>query len=530
MTATAREETRETEVCIIGAGAAGGIMAFELARRGIRVTVLESGPRHDLARRADYTRRFIKGENPWQSPLPGLDRHTTSGDVEYRLEWNRARGVGGSTLHWEGYALRFHADDFRMRSLHGTAEDWPISYDEIEPYYGRAERALGVAGAPDDPWASPRSTAFPLPAFPMSFSDGLFADACRRLGIGLHHLPQARNSIAYGGRMQCRACGTCHVCPTGAKASTDLTHIPQAESTGHADVLTEVTVLRLEADRGGLVRSAVYAGADRRERRLTARVFVVAAGGVETARLLLLSASPDFPNGLANRSGLVGRFFTSHPLIDVTGTMAERVYPYRTGFSTAMSNQFAARRDRRKRGAFYLEFMNSAGRLPQQIAASSGAWGPELARRVREEFGRTLGIRVYTEQLPDAGNTVTLDGTVKDYFGNPVPRITYGIGPYERASMAEAQEVAEGILRGLGAKDIRTGAVWYASHQLGTHRMGGTPTSGVVDQNLRAHDVPNLYLVGGGCFVTASASQPTLTIAAFAIRAAKHITEALRAA
>ncbi len=529
MTVTAREETRETEVCIIGAGAAGGIMALELARRGIRVTVLESGPRHDFARRSEYTRRFIKGENPWQSPLPGLDRHTTNGDVAYRLEWNRARGVGGSTLHWEGYALRFHADDFRMRSLHGTAEDWPISYDDLEPYYGRAERALGVAGTSDDPFASPRSTAFPLPPFPMSYSDGLFSGVCKNLGIGLHHLPQARNSLGYGGRSQCRACGTCHVCPTGAKASTDLTHIPQAESTGYAEILTEVTVLRLEVDRSGLIRSAVYAGADRAERRLTARVFVLAAGGVETARLLLLSVSPGFPRGLANRSGLVGRYFTSHPLIDVTGTMAERVYPYRTGFSTAMSNHFAVPRDRKRRGAFYLEFMNSAGPLPHQIAASSGAWGPELAKRVRKEFGRTLGIRVYTEQLPDAGNTVTLDGTVKDYFGNPVPRITYGIGPYERAAMAEAKEVAEGILRALGANEIRTGEVRYAAHQLGTHRMGREPASSVVDPNLRAHDVPNLYLVGGGCFVTASPSQPTLTIAALAIRAAEHIAGVLRA-
>jgi choline dehydrogenase-like flavoprotein len=524
----AREEVRETEVCIIGAGAAGGIMALELARRGIRVVVLESGPRHDLARRGDYSRRFVKGENPWESPLAGIDRHTTGGSVGYRLEWNRARGVGGSTLHWEGTALRLHTDDFRMRTLHGMAEDWPISYEEIEPYYGKAERALGVAGTPDDPWASPRSTAFPLPPFPMSFSDGFFAGACRKLGIALHHLPQARNSLAYGGRSQCRACGTCHVCPTGAKASTDLTHIPQAEATGHADVVTDATALRLEVDRSSRVRSVVYAGADRRERRLSARIFVVAAGGVETARLLLLSASPDFPRGLANRSGLVGRYFTSHPSIDVTGRVAARVYPYRIGFSTAMSGQFAVPRDRQRRGAFFLEFLNSAGPLPGQIAPVSGAWGTALGQRVKAEFGRTLGIRIYAEQLPDNSNTVTLSTGVTDYFGNPAPHITYGIGPYERAALEGAREVAVKILAALGAEGIRSGALGYAAHQLGTHRMGSDPAQSVVDANLRAHDVPNLYLVGGGCFVTVSASPPTLTIAALAIRTAEHLAEVYR--
>src|SRR5262245_5481665 len=305
------------DVCIVGAGAAGGIMALELARGGISVAVLESGPRHDFARRAEYVRRYLRQENPWRTPVAGLDRHATSGATRIVLEGKRVRAVGGSTLHWEGYALRLHADDFRLRSLHGIADDWPIAYPELEPYYGRAERALGVAGAPDDPWASPRSTPFPLPAFPFSHSDGLLARAGRSLGVALHSLPQARNSVPYGGRSQCRACSTCAVCPTGAKASIDLTHVPAAEATGKARILADSTVLRLETDGAGRVTAAVYAGPDRTQQRVTAGVFVLAAGAVENARLLLLSASPDFPDGLANRSGLVGRFFMSHPSVDV---------------------------------------------------------------------------------------------------------------------------------------------------------------------------------------------------------------------
>src|SRR5262249_51708074 len=159
-----------------------------------------------------------------------------------------------------------------------------------------------------EPWASPRSTPFPLPAFPFSHSDGLFAGACRQLGIGLHHLPQARNSRPYAGRPQCTACATCYACPTGAKASIDLTHVPAAEATGNVRLLTEATVLRLELDRSGRVAAAVYVTPDRVEGHVTAREFILAAGAVENARLLLLSASHEFPSGLANRSGLVGKF------------------------------------------------------------------------------------------------------------------------------------------------------------------------------------------------------------------------------
>lgn len=520
----------EAEVCIVGAGAAGGIMALELARRGVRVVVLESGPRHDFGRRGEYVRRYLRRENPWRTPLPALDRQTVSGTVPYFLEGRRARGVGGSTLHWEGYSLRLHTDDFRLRSLYGIADDWPIAYEDLDPYYGRAEQTLGVAGAADDPWASHRSTPFPLPAFPFSYSDGLFMSACRSLGIAFHAMPQARNSVAYGGRSACRACGTCQVCPTGAKASTDLTHVPAAEATGNALIVTEATVLRLEIGPSGEVRAALYARPDRVEQRVAARVFVVAAGAVETARLLLLSSSQACPDGLANRSGLVGKFFMSHPSVEVTGRAGQKVHPYRIGFSTAMSRQFATGRDRAARGAFLLEFLNSAGPTPDRVALASGQWGEALRRQVREEFGRSVGIRIYCEQLPDRANAVSLNSRVRDHFGSPVPDLRYGVGTYERRALDEAKEVAGRIFAAMGAIDVQSSDLLFAAHQIGTHRMGLDPRTSVVDPDLRAHDVPNLYLVGSGCFVTASASPPTLTIAALAIRAAEHIATRLRPA
>jgi choline dehydrogenase-like flavoprotein len=512
----------QADVCIVGAGAAGGVLAFELGRRGIDVGVLESGPRHDFARRREYVREYLRHENPWRSRLPHQDAHTFGGRATYDLEGRRARGIGGSTLAWEGYALRFHHSDFRLRSEHGIAEDWPIAYDDLEPFYARAETAVGVAGADDDPLASPRSGPFPLPAFPFSYSDGAFAPVCAKLGVGFAHMPQARNSIAYAGRARCQACATCHVCPTGAKASTDLTHIPGAEATGHVRIATEATVLRLETDRAGAVGAAVYAGPDGVERRMRARLFILAAGAVENARILLLS------NGLANRSGLVGQRFMAQPSIDVIGRVSDNMYPYRIGFSTAVSRQSATGGDRTARAAYLLEFLNSAGGTPGDLAIRSRLTGEALRRHVQGEFGRRLGIRIYCEHLPQPNNSVSLNPRVRDHLGLPGPHVTYRVSAYEARALDEGTTVAAKILRGVGATDVRYMLMSPAAHQIGTHRMGTDPRTSVVDPNLRVHDVPNLYLVGSGCFVTSSAMPPTLTIAALAIRAADHIAARLR--
>ncbi len=220
----------------------------------------------------------------------------------------------------------------------------------------------------------------------------------------------------------------------------------------------------------------------------------------------------------------------SHPSVDVIGRMPERMYPYRIGFSTAMSRQFAVARNRAKEGAFRLELLNSASPPPAVIAASRGGWGADLRRHVREEFGRMLGIRIYVEQLPDPANAVTVDRAVTDYFGQPVPRLTYGIGRYERDALDEAKIIAGRLLEVAGATELWTTELRFASHQLGTCRMGGDPRTSVVDADLKTHDVDNLYLVGGGAFATASSSPPTLTIAALALRAADHLVGRLRPA
>lgn len=518
----------QADVCIVGAGAAGAIATLELARRGLRVVTLEAGPRYDAAGRAGEARRAARGDAPWVAPVRELLRYTARGGVAYELGPRRVRAVGGTTLHWEGYTLRLHSDDLRLRTQYGLADDWPITYEDLEPYYVRAEQALGVAGVADDPSGPPRSVEFPLPPFPFSHTDHIFAEACGRLGVALHHLPQARNSIPYDGRSQCRACSTCEACPTGAKASVDLTHIGRAEATGNVTLASGAVVIRLDTDGTGRVEQAVYVDPTGVRRTARAGVFVLAGGAVENVRLLLASRSRTFPDGLGNRSKLVGTHFTSHPAVDVTGRVERAVRPYRIGFSTAMSRQFALGPDRARRAPFILEFLNSAGLPPHLLALTSGLSGDAVQRHVAREFGHTLGIRIYCEQLPDPGNTVDLDPSVTDHLGMPVPRLTWNVGDYERRGLDEAATLATRILQAAGATDVRTGRLSVAAHQIATHRMGRDAAHSVTNSDLRIHDVPNVYLLGSGVFPTASASPPTLTIAALAIRAAEHIAASLQ--
>ena len=395
-------------------------------------------------RRGEYVRRYLRHQNPWETSPARARPSDGRGPAAYRLEGRRARGVGGSTLHWEGYALRLHASDFRLRSLYGIADDWPISYADLETYYGAAERTLGVAGADDEHLGLAPQHA--LPACPRSlqpFRRPVRAGVRDGWASPSITCPRPGTRVAYGGRPPCRACATCAVCPTGAKASIDLTHIPQAEATGNAQIVTEATVLRLETTARGRRAPPSTRGRDKVERRLTARVFVVAAGAVENARLLLLSASRDFPAGLANRSGLVGKFFMSHPSIDVIGRARENVYPYRIGFSTAMSRQFAIERDRATRGAFLLEFLNSAGPTPERIAVASGLSGEALRQHVRDEFGHWLGIRVYCEQLPTRANAVSLAPGREGLLRQPRAAHSLQRGPVR----------AKGARRGQGRRD-----------------------------------------------------------------------------
>lgn len=520
------------DVCIIGAGLAGGLMAFELASKGVKVIILEAGPKHNLADRPRYMHERLYNEiNPWRPNIPERDVYTSAGEIDYPLNEFRVKAVGGTTLHWGGLATRYHESDFQMKRYYGLAADWPISYADLEPYYGKAETALGVAGTDDNPFESYRSSAFPLPVFPFNHADRLFEKGCKSIGIKIHHVPWARNSIPYQGRPACAAFSTCqshNICPISAQYTAE-THINLAEKTGNAKIITDANVVRINADRSGKVRSVTYMTHDKKDHEQKAKIFVLAAHAIESTRLLLLSTSDTYPNGLANSSGLVGKYFMEHLGVAGIGKIKENVYPYRIGFHTAASHQFCNPKNRDEISGMKLTFRTNVRPLPSDIAIHSEAWGDDLAEEVRESFGHRVAVSAQIEQLPNFKNSITLDPLIKDYFGNPAPRISYAIDDYEKNSLIKGFERVTSILEAMGATAITgTGLPEkpaVAAHHMGTCRMGSNPDSSVVNRNLKAHDVDNLFIVGSSTFVTGGTLHPSLTIAALAIRAAEHIRE-----
>jgi glucose dehydrogenase len=511
------------DVCIVGSGPAGAVLGASLVRQGIRVVLLESGPRYPFALRGQAQRDYLRGIEPWQRHPASLDVFSSIGKLDYPLNDMRVRGVGGTSLHWQAETPRCHATDFHMRSTYGVGEDWPIGYEDIERYYVRAENELGVAGG-EDPFASPRSAPYPLPPFPYNYQDQLLMKAAAGLGLRFSPIPQARTSKPYGGRSQCLACGTCHICPTGAKASADLTHIPLIDHSPYGNVIDQATVLRLETDRGGRVRRAIYAGLDRVEHAIEASIFVIAGGGVETPRLLLLSHSAAWRDGLANRSGLVGKGLREHPICFTNGRVAGPSYSHRTSFWTATCNQFWNAPSRSERATFSIFFNPMAGLTPADIATTSRLWGDPLDRRIREEFGHSLTIESPIDMLSYESNYVDLDPELKDYFGSPAPRIKLALSRYETDGIREAQRVQAQILEAFGATEIRSApTIGFMAHPAGTCRMGRDPGRSVVDPTLRSHDVQNLFILGTPVFVASGLANPTLTIAALALRLGDYL-------
>ena len=526
-----RSPLQNADVCIVGAGPAGALVAAKLAGAGHDVVVLDAGPRFDPDEHEERMETHLQPGK--EEPLWGMggerDAYSASGERYYPLNAARVKGIGGSTLHWQGMVMRLHEQDFRLDSELGVAEDWPISYDDLRPYYAVAEEAFSVAGASDNPFAPPREQPHPLPAFPPSYSDSLFAEACEELGITTHSVPNARNSEPTEEAGACVGYGTCKpVCPSGAKYDATR-HIDVAEANG-ARVLDRVPVQRLDhGPDGEEVTAAVYVTPDGTEHRQTADEFVLAAGGVETPRLLLLSESEQYPDGLANSSGAVGRYFMDHLFAGVGGRLDEPTRQKHVGFNTTESHQFYDRAGD-SRTAIKLEFLNYAGPAPADIAMGAEEFGDALLSRIREEYGTHVAMGALVEQYPHAENRIRLDPERTDDHGNPVPDVVWSLDERTKRTLRRANEIQRSVLEELGA-DIdwvvgpdNTGPAY---HHMGTTRMGTDPESSVVNPDLQTHDLRNLSIAGSSTFVTGGAMNPTLTLAALSLKAADAVADRL---
>lgn len=538
------------EVCIIGAGPAGGILAAGLSRRGHDVIVLDAGPRFDPDDRLERMERSLRPAYDRQDVWDmggSRDAFSLSGDVDYALNQYRVKGIGGSSLHWRATAPRLHPEDFEMRSRYGVATDWPISYEDLAPFYLAAERELGVAGA-DHALGPPRRTPYPMSAHPPSRMDNILADAFASVGAELHPSPRAINSEPYDDRSECVGYGTCSpVCPSGAKYTAEA-HVDRAEEAG-ARIFPNAPVQELRHDHdGGRIVDAVFIR-DEETHRVTADQFVLAAGGVESPRLLLQSTSDSYPDGLANGSGQVGRYFSEHPLVGLVGRVDEPTGSDQIGFETSMSEAFYSH-DQGPDGSVILQVENLSGHSPPGTALDrrshtgsmirgdpltplqGDALGDDLLDHVQEEYGGRVRIEAMAEQLPVADNRVSLDPSRTDDYGNPVPDIDYTIDDRTQQTLANARSVLYDIFEEAGVYDIEPvaspGDPYFVSHHLGTTRMGTDPGTSVVDEHLRTHELDNLYISSSGTFPTFGASPPTLTIAALTLRLANHLDRRLR--
>ena len=546
MTSDGRDRTpsERVDACVVGSGPAGALVARELAAAGHEVVVLEAGPWFDREDRLKRMERAIRpafdGGDVWE--MGGeRDAYSSTGDRHYPLNRARVKGVGGSTLHWQGMVMRLHEDDFRRATVDGVGVDWPLSYDDLRPFYADAEAALGVAGASDNPFAPPREEPFPMPAFEPSYSDALFAEACERLGVATHTVPNARNSEPHDGRSACAGYGTCKpVCPSGAKYSAD--HTADAAVEAGARLIDRAPVQRLVPSRdGSTVEAAVYATPDGREHRQAARQFVVAAGGVETPRLLLLSADADrgHPDGLANGSGWVGRGFMDHLFAGAGGRLDEPTRQNHIGFLTSESHAFYDDPGRATEGAdggipgsdadlgpFKLEFLNYAGPSPVELAMDAEEFGDDLLDGLQGAYGTHIAMGGLVGQLPRKENRVTLDPSRTDDHDNPVPDVQWSLDARTERTMERALDIQVRIMRELGAtveSTVTPDGTGPAYHQMGATRMHADPAAGVVDARLRTHELSNLSLVGSSTFPTGGAMNPTLTIAALALKCASHL-------
>ena len=634
-------DTPQYDVVIVGAGIAGALVAWKLGSQGVKVCVLESGPgNQDLNQRRAYLDNYKTSGAPYplrpaalkeadfvttssnyyqppaaiasrpaQGPM-GLPPYPTdpndpfgeyniiSTDVATRGDWfqsNYERQIGGATWHWLGTSLRLLPHDFKLQSTYNpavgdyTAYDWPITYNDIEPWYGLAEQTIGVSGPPtgEDYLGLTRSSNYPMPGIPPSYSDQQFVQSLQgqtfndpwvnqSFPLTVSPTPQARNSApGYGGRPQCQGSSSCiPICPIQAKYDATQ-HVQLAQQTGNVEFRPQSVAYQVVADTTNsslpITKVLYYQWAvdnttgkmTQTPCQVTGKFYVMAAHAVENVKILLNSTMGQGQPTVANQSGQVGRNLADHPVSLVYALTDQPIYGYRGPLSTSGIESLRDGAFRTYRGAFRMEIGNDGWSWPTGDPYNTpagliqnGVWGQGLATQVAQTLVRQVRIGCLAEQLPNPNFRVSLSG-MKDALGIPMPQMSYGIDLYGQRSLSAAVAASVQVFKTLiknpviqynyteftdangtlnvdgprsdkGTPNIFVREGWAgAGHLMGTHRMGSDPTTSVVDAAQKAHGHANLYLLGSGNWSSYATGNPTLTIAALALWAADTIKKRL---
>jgi choline dehydrogenase-like flavoprotein len=540
---------KHVNAAIVGAGAGGGVVAKELATAGFSVVLLERGKWYSAAdcRKDDLFNQRTQvlgakfGPDEERDPRvlvdpQGRESIVSPSDGGYS---NNAACVGGGTFSYGAMAWRFHEKDFRMRSTYGavegsTLDDWPISYQDLEPYYEKAEWEMGVSGdVSGDPFKAPRRKDLPMPPLSPNREYQILHPAAKKLGLHPFDIPMLRNSVPYNGRRACMRCRWCvgFACELSARTGTHNTVIPAALATGNCELRTQCMTKEILLDDRGRAIGVAYFDANDRLQEQPADLVIVCGGAVESARLLLNTRHKLFPNGLGNRYDQVGRNLQSHSYASAIGLFEQETYDdLGPGASIAVSDFNHGNPGLVGGGMIANEFI----RLPYQflglVPPWISGWGREHKEFVASAFRRTISVMGPAQEMPLADSRVQVDAKVRDHWGIPVARLS---GTRHAHTIEIARFLAgkcEDWLKAAGAaqtwKRAPGKSLSGGQHQAGTCRMGNDPKTSVVDRDCRIHDVDNVYVIDASVHVTNGGFNPALTILANAYRASANLIRA----
>jgi len=515
---------------IAGSGIAATLVARVLSERGYAVTLFEKGPEYEYPHAMQLQERhlYFPENPPAREAEDDLKRLTLSGTYTQNPDRERCMRVGGSATIWTAITPRMHPSDFRTHSSFGFGVDWPLTYDDLEPYYGRAEKFLGVSGTDEDnPFAPRRSSPFPLPPFELTPADLLLAKRLDDAGIRLHSTPQARARQNYDERPACQNFAACRFCPIGARYSPNH-ELERLLASGRVRLRTNTSVRRILTDRAGRARGLlVQHNTSPSVEEFPADVVVIAAGALESSRLLLLSRNPSHPNGVGNASGRVGRQFTFHHLWIGTLRSKERLFTGMLGPVTGQTQQFCSPASRGKHGGIKVEFSSHfMGFPPLSLNMADATTGREMVDRSGDD-ARCRGIIFHAETAPDDKKYLRLSEE-EDRFGDPFIHLHYESSAFDERTYGYARELLQRFERATATEVVSFDA--FEAYDSGCHHMGGCvmgtdPRSSVVNGMGAVHGCAGLFIVGSSVFPgTSGCMNPTLTLSALALRTADAIS------